>query len=184
MVTNRATWKWQQQQHPGARPFKGPLGRITGQARPAHQAEPSVGLVSGGGGNLAPGLYRLIAIHSNKCFDVSGVSRNNGAIIHQWKCNNGGNQKWTLSYNGGDAMLTAQHSNLVASVHNASTLNGVDFVQWSNQNGAHQKFRITFSNGGYKIVNVKSGKCVDVSGAGKHNGARIVQVICIILNLK
>ena len=30
--------------------------------------------------------YQLVAVHSGKCVDVSGVSTTPGAVIHQWTC--------------------------------------------------------------------------------------------------
>ncbi|MER6420157.1 RICIN domain-containing protein [Streptomyces sp. NPDC001137] len=46
--------------------------------------------------------YQLVAVHSGKCVDVSGVSTTPGALIHQWTCdpasalNNKRNQIWRL----------------------------------------------------------------------------------------
>ena len=136
----------------------------------------------GRGGGLNPGVYRLIAAHSGKCFDVSGKSRNTGAKIHQWDCHNGGNQKWRLSYNGREAVLINKLSNMAASIEGSSKNNEVDFVQMPFTNGANQKFRITFKKGGYELVNVNSGKCVDVFQQNKNNAARIIQVNNIIFN--
>jgi len=109
--------------------------------------------------------------------DVSGVSKNKGARIHQWDCHNGGNQRWILSYRGEQAILTAQHSKMAASIKDDSVTKGADLVQMPNTNNNNQKFYISFGKGGYKIKNSKSGKCLDVYGAGKQNGAKIIQVI-------
>jgi hypothetical protein len=45
--------------------------------------------------------YQLVARHSGKCVDVSGVSTAAGALVHQWTCNPAGqssplNQTWRL----------------------------------------------------------------------------------------
>ena len=45
--------------------------------------------------------YQLVARHSGKCVDVSGVSTAAGARVHQWTCNPVGqgtplNQTWRL----------------------------------------------------------------------------------------
>jgi len=108
--------------------------------------------------------------------DVSGISKNNGAIIFTWDCHNMGNQRWILSYSGEDAILTAEHSNLSATMKNGETTNGTELIQMPNQNETHQKFQIIPANGGFKIVNTKSGKCLDVQNSGKHNSAKIIQV--------
>ncbi|MFI6151309.1 RICIN domain-containing protein [Kitasatospora sp. NPDC051170] len=47
--------------------------------------------------------YQLLAVHSGKCVDVSGVSATPGALIHQWTCDpasnlaNKRNQIWRLT---------------------------------------------------------------------------------------
>lgn len=48
-----------------------------------------------------PKDYQLVARHSGKCVDVSGISTTAGAVIHQWTCNPAGqgsplNQTWVL----------------------------------------------------------------------------------------
>ncbi len=47
--------------------------------------------------------YQLVAVHSGKCVDVSGVSTTPGALVHQWTCDpasnlaNKRNQIWRLT---------------------------------------------------------------------------------------
>ncbi|AUG81786.1 Ricin-type beta-trefoil lectin domain protein [Kitasatospora sp. MMS16-BH015] len=47
--------------------------------------------------------YQLVAVHSGKCVDVSGVSATPGALVHQWTCDpasslaNKRNQIWRLT---------------------------------------------------------------------------------------
>jgi hypothetical protein len=46
--------------------------------------------------------YQLVAVHSGKCVDVTGVSPAPHALIHQWTCDTGStlstkkNQIWRL----------------------------------------------------------------------------------------
>jgi hypothetical protein len=40
------------------------------------------------------GYYRLVAKHSGKCLDVTGISAANGAAIIQWDWWGGNNQQW------------------------------------------------------------------------------------------
>ncbi|PBC70374.1 broad specificity phosphatase PhoE [Streptomyces sp. TLI_235] len=50
--------------------------------------------------------YQLVAVHSGKCVDVSGVSTTPGALVHQWTCDpasnlpNKRNQIWRLTGKG------------------------------------------------------------------------------------
>jgi len=130
--------------------------------------------------SLPAGIYKITAVHSGKCLDVSGASKNAGTQIIQWDCHNGGNQKWILSYNGNNAILTAQHSNFAASINKSSKLNGAELVQFPNKNQPNQRLQIKKNSGVYTIVSTFSGKCIDVYGGGKQNGAKIIQVIIYI----
>ncbi|MFL6447193.1 MAG: RICIN domain-containing protein [Bryobacteraceae bacterium] len=42
------------------------------------------------------GYLTINPVHSGKCLDVSGISKNDGAQVFQWSCWGGDNQKWTL----------------------------------------------------------------------------------------
>lgn len=44
----------------------------------------------------ADGYYEIVATSSNKCADVSGVSKLDHAAVHQWSCWGGDNQKWSF----------------------------------------------------------------------------------------
>jgi len=39
-------------------------------------------------------IYNMVNLNSGKCLDVTGASTANGAIVEQWPCNGGTNQKW------------------------------------------------------------------------------------------
>ncbi len=39
-------------------------------------------------------IYNFVNLNSGKCLDVTGASTANGAIVEQWPCNGGSNQKW------------------------------------------------------------------------------------------
>ena len=46
-------------------------------------------------GTYAAGdIYNFINLNSGKCVDVTGSSTANGAVVEQWPCNGGNNQKW------------------------------------------------------------------------------------------
>jgi galactose oxidase len=42
--------------------------------------------------------YNLVAVHSQQCMDVSGVSSQDGVSINQWNCNGQGNQVWAFPW--------------------------------------------------------------------------------------
>jgi hypothetical protein len=43
------------------------------------------------------GSFTLTAQNSGKCLDVNGASPYNGAVVQQWSCNGGLNQKWQMA---------------------------------------------------------------------------------------
>ncbi len=115
--------------------------------------------------------------------DLSGVSKSNGANVHQWSCNNGKNQDWKLAYTKDNVgFLTVMHSNQVLTVQNDGKNNGASFVQMPYENKQNQHYTFKKEGATFKVIVKSTGKCIDVSGASKNNGANIHQV-SINLNL-
>jgi hypothetical protein len=84
----------------------------------------------------------VINRNSGKCLDVSGVSTANGAIIQQWTCGSGTNQRWRMQdMGGGYIQLIAQHSNKCLDVSGASTANGATIHQWTCGSGTNQQWQ-------------------------------------------
>lgn len=46
--------------------------------------------------NTTDGFYLIHPTNSNKCLDVDGISKNDGALVQQWTCNGQDNQKWSF----------------------------------------------------------------------------------------
>ncbi|MBV9082117.1 MAG: RICIN domain-containing protein, partial [Acidobacteriaceae bacterium] len=44
----------------------------------------------------ADGSFTFSAVSSGKCMDVTGISVDDGAAVHQWTCWGGDNQKWQI----------------------------------------------------------------------------------------
>ena len=129
---------------------------------------------------LYPGYYKITAKHSGRVLDVSEISKENGASIHQWDWWNGDNQKWFLQTVGGDySRLSVKHSGKCMDVSGPSYDNGANIQQWSCHGGDNQKFRIVEAGEGYyKIIAKHSGKCMDVSRYSYDDGANIHQWTC------
>jgi len=53
---------------------------------------------------------KRIVSAKGKCLDVSGHSRNRGALIIVWRCHNGNNQKWNI-HNLSKKVLAKKHQN-------------------------------------------------------------------------
>ena len=127
----------------------------------------------------APGLYELVASHSEKCLDVPEWSTNDGTPVVQWTCNGGDNQRWNLETGSdGYSRLVALHSGKCLDVSGASTEDRADIIQWQCHGGQNQQWRVEVVPGGYQLVAPHSGKCVDVRGEATTDGAQVIQWTC------
>lgn len=113
-----------------------------------------------------PNAYYFIrAKHSGKALDVSGVSSDNGANIHQWALHGGDNQQWKFESAGdGYYFVKAKHSGKVVDVSGPSTDDGANVHQWSFHGGTNQQWKLQDAGDGhYYFVAKHSGKALDVS---------------------
>ncbi|MEN6320661.1 MAG: RICIN domain-containing protein [Syntrophaceae bacterium] len=140
---------------------------------------------AGQGTSPTSGIYperahQLIAKHSGKCLDVSGVSTANGANIIQYDCHGGSNQQWTLTNKGdGYYLAVAKHSGKCLDVSGVSTANGTNIIQYDCHGGSNQQWKLIPKGQGYYMLTAKhSGKCLDVAGASMANGVNIIQYDC------
>jgi alpha-L-fucosidase 2 len=131
---------------------------------------------SGSGSVVEPGVYyRLVAQHSGKLADISGVSTSAGALLHQWSPTGGTNQQFDfLDSGGGYHRIRARHSGLVLQVASASS--GADITQQPDTGATSQQWRVADQGGGVvSLVNRLSGLAMDVWSAATTDGARISQ---------
>jgi polar amino acid transport system substrate-binding protein len=143
-----------------------------------------VGLTGFGGvGDIAftarPGLFQLVATHSQKCLDVPEWILNDGIPVVQWTCNGGDNQTWSVEpTSDGYARLVARHSGKCLDVSGVSTEDRAEIIQWQCHGGANQQWRVEAVTGGYQLVARHSGKCLDVRGESTNDGGSIIQWSC------
>ena len=91
----------------------------------------------------APGLYELVASHSQKCLDVPEWSLNDGMPVVQWACNGGDNQSWRVeATSDGYSRLIAQHSGKCLDVSGESTEDRAEIIQWQCHGGENQQWRV------------------------------------------
>jgi len=127
----------------------------------------------------APGLYQLVASHSQKCLDVPEWSLNDGMPVIQWACNGGDNQTWRLEpTSDGYSRVIAQHSGKCLDVSGVSTDDRAEIIQWQCHGGANQQWRLEIVGEGYQLVARHSGKCLDVRGESTNDGGSIIQWSC------
>jgi alpha-L-fucosidase 2 len=147
------------------------LIEFTGQAGHTYRATGQ-----GSGSVVEPGVYyRLVAQHSGKLADISGVSTAAGALLHQWSATTGLNQQFDfLDSGGGYYRIRARHSGLVAQVANSTS--GADITQQPDIGAASQQWRVVDQGSGVvSLVNRQSGLAMDVWNASTADGARISQ---------
>ena len=123
------------------------------------------------------GSYELVARHSGKCLDVSGVSMDDGAPVIQWTCNGGLNQRWTLQpATDGYYNLVAGHSGKLLDVSGVSTDDGARVIQWPANSGQNQQWLPQPLAGGFYTLTARhSGKVLDISGVSPDDGAPAIQ---------
>ena len=122
---------------------------------------------------VVPGVYyRLVARHSGKLADISGLSTAAGALLHQWPQTGGLNQRFDFVDAGdGHHRIRARHSGLVLQAASAST--GADITQQPTSDTTAQHWRVVDQGGGVvSLVNRLSGLALDVWGASTADGAR------------
>ncbi len=125
---------------------------------------------------VRPGVhYRLVARHSGKHFDISGVSTAAGALLQQWSATGGLNQQFDfVDSGGGYYRVRARHSGLVLQVASSST--GADITQQPDTGATGQQWRVVDQGGGViSLVNRQSGLAMDVWGAATADGTRVSQ---------
>jgi alpha-L-fucosidase 2 len=143
---------------------------FTGQAGHVYRA------TGQGSSSVETGVYyRLVAQHSGKLADISGVSTAAGALLHQWSATGGLNQQFDfLDSGGGYYRIRARHSGLVLQV--ASSSSGADIAQQPDTGATSQQWRVVDQGGGVvSLVNRQSGLAMDVWSASTADGARVSQ---------
>ena len=121
--------------------------------------------------------YRLLNVNSGDALDVNGSSVLTGASVIQWPQNDGNNQQWIITDNGGGYYkITNRNSGDALDISGALTAAGIAAIQ-SSWNGANsQQWQLTMGTPGvYKVTNRSSGLSLDVTGASTTSGAAVIQ---------
>jgi len=81
--------------------------------------------------------YQIVVANSSKCLDVSNVSVNDGASIHQWQCigSKQTNQIWQPIQVGSTFELISLNSGKCLDLPSGSAANGQALQQWACGNG-------------------------------------------------
>jgi uncharacterized protein (DUF1800 family) len=124
-----------------------------------------------------PGVYEIVARHSDKCLSIRGTSLNDGAAANQWACVGEPNQRWSFEpLDDGYYHIVSRHSGKALEVAGASLRNNARIIQNSLHDGAHQQFRFEPAGDGYyRLIARHSGRAVEVAGGSIDNDADVIQ---------
>jgi len=126
---------------------------------------------------------QLIAKNSGKCLDVAGISTTSGALVHQWDCWGGPNQKWQfIPTDDGSFEIESMNSFLALTIGQTPTTSlGAVSIQWPYSGTMNQRWKLKPLSGGfYNLVNEYSSECLDVRGGVTFtaNGVLVQQWNC------
>jgi hypothetical protein len=88
------------------------------------------------------GSWRLTFAHSGRVLDVSDVSKNNGALVHQWDWVDGANQRWLARNVGSAFQLVSVNSGKCLDVRDFSLAPGGAIQQWDCGNNDNQRWTL------------------------------------------
>jgi|GEM_PF-713682 len=91
---------------------------------------------------VAGGSWRFTFESSGKVLDVSDVSKNNGALVHQWDWVDGPNQRWTSRNVGSSFQLVSVNSGKCLDVKDFSLAPGGAIQQWDCGNNDNQRWTL------------------------------------------
>lgn len=123
-------------------------------------------------------VVKITSVNSGMVLDVEGISRDNGAHLHQWPYHNAANQQWRLkASSGGRFQLVSVNSGKCLDIGGTSP--GVRAQQWDCWTGAMQQWELRpMGDGTFELVVAHTGQCLDVEGGSKTQGAYMVEWTC------
>lgn len=127
---------------------------------------------------ISDATYSILAKHSNKALDVSNISLENGANIHQWEYLGNNNQLWIVTKeSNGVYSIISVNSNKAVDVQDVSVEDGANIHQWEYLGKDNQKWMINqVEPGYYSIISVNSAKAIEVENGSTDNGTNIRQM--------
>ncbi|MFF5229407.1 RICIN domain-containing protein [Dactylosporangium sp. NPDC000521] len=87
-------------------------------------------------------VFAFVNTKDNRCLDVNGGSKDNGAQILQWDCHGGPNQQWRLQRDGDGFRFVSMNSGRCIGVDSGSPAPGAAVRQWDCDNSANQRWQL------------------------------------------
>jgi thermolysin len=135
-----------------------------------HQAFGAVGIAD---------FWKISSALNGKVLDVSGVSYDEGALVHMWDYTGvNDNQLWQLRrLSDTYYLIRAKHTGYCLDVQWGSMDTGAPVWQWSQNYTDPQRWGLFYApySGQYYIIAKHSGKYLDVQNAGLTNGTPVYQ---------
>lgn len=114
------------------------------------------------------------SMNGDKCLEVGGWNKKNGANVNMWKCHGGKNQRWVV-YKNGTIRSEMNRKCLDVAVRNVrNAKNGSNVVVSDCHGKLNQRWR-NLSRANLLMSNVpgRSNMCLEVGGWNKKNGANV-----------
>lgn len=125
-------------------------------------------------GSTLSGSSMIKPVTNYKCFDISSMSTNDGALLQQWACGGASNQQFSLESQGNNTYrVKAGNSGKCLGAVNSGTNAGTLIEQRSCGANGSQAFQLnvtSYDQNKYELKHVASGKCVEIQGGGYNDG--------------
>lgn len=127
--------------------------------------------------SISEGDYVIRSAATNKCIDVSGASRDEGAKVQEWDCNGTVAQTFHISpVGGGYWKIINVNSGKGLDIKDASSAANAVVQQWSYGGGANQQFRFVARGGNqFSFHSRHTDMAVDLYWGRADNGTPLLQ---------
>ncbi|MET7425718.1 RICIN domain-containing protein [Dactylosporangium sp. NPDC005555] len=89
-----------------------------------------------------PDVFAFVNTKDNRCLDVNGGSKDNGAQVLQWDCHGGPNQQWKLQRDGDGFRFVSVNSGRCIGVDSGSPAPGAAARQWDCDGSPNQRWQL------------------------------------------
>ena len=116
------------------------------------------------------GIYEITSvIDSNKAFDVTDDSINDGTQLQLWDSDGFIQQRFKITYNTSYYTITAMNSNKVLAINDNNQV-----IQKTADGDAKEKWKIKESDDNkYTFISLSNNYCIDIPSANASNGAKL-----------
>jgi hypothetical protein len=92
--------------------------------------------------NGSQDTFSFVNAADNRCLDVNGASKDNGAQIVQWDCHGGANQLWRAVRDGDGYRLVSLNSGRCVGIDSGNPAPGAVGRQWDCDGSPNQRWQL------------------------------------------